>query len=101
MNLDRKAIAFAGIVILVSLTLVQPHSQYWPILTAVVGLDLIQACFSFRLAIAFKRPGVRADQPFSKKPRRWTAIIDLDHLERATYRCRKAEASTQLERHER
>lgn len=67
MTLDRMVMAFAGLVVLVSLTLAQLLSPYWLLLTAFVGLNLTQASFTgFCLAaVVFKRLGVRAGQAFS------------------------------------
>ena len=60
MSIDRIVLAFAGTVILVSLALSQLHSPNWLILTAFVGLNLLQSAFtSFcPLAIVLKRAGV-------------------------------------------
>ncbi|MFI5011138.1 MAG: DUF2892 domain-containing protein [Hyphomicrobiales bacterium] len=67
MTLDRAVMAFAGLVILVSLTLSQLHSPYWLLLTAFVGLNLIQASFTgfCPAAILFKRLGITAGAAFS------------------------------------
>jgi hypothetical protein len=43
MNLDRAVMAFAGVVVLVSLVLTRYVSPYWVWLTVFVGLNLIQA----------------------------------------------------------
>jgi len=45
-NIDRMVMAFAGVMILVSLLLSQLHSDYWLWLTAFVGANLFQASFS-------------------------------------------------------
>jgi Protein of unknown function (DUF2892) len=67
MTLDRMVMAFAGLVILVSLALAELFSPYWLLLTAFVGLNLIQASFSgfCPAALLFKRLGVKAGQAFS------------------------------------
>jgi hypothetical protein len=67
MTLDRMVMAFAGLVILVSLTLAEFVSPYWLLLTAFVGLNLIQASFTgfCPAALLFKRLGVKAGQAFS------------------------------------
>jgi hypothetical protein len=67
MTLDRLVMAFAGLLILVSLTLAQLFSPYWLVLTAFVGLNLIQASFTgfCPAALAFKGLGVKAGQAFS------------------------------------
>ncbi len=67
MTLDRMVMAFAGLLILVSLTLAELFSPYWLLLTAFVGLNLIQASFTgfCPAALFFKRLGVRTGQAFS------------------------------------
>ena len=46
MNLDRAVLAFAGLMVLLSLVLTQLFSPWWMLLTAFVGLNLIQAAFT-------------------------------------------------------
>lgn len=46
MNIDRAVLALAGTMILVSLALAQLFSPYWLLLTAFVGLNLLQAAFT-------------------------------------------------------
>jgi hypothetical protein len=46
MYIDRSVFAFAGIVTLASLALSQAHSAYWLLLTAFVGLNMVQAAFT-------------------------------------------------------
>jgi hypothetical protein len=46
MTLDRIVMAFAGLVALASLALGYFLSPYWYLLTAFVGLNLVQASFS-------------------------------------------------------
>ncbi|TVS09780.1 MAG: DUF2892 domain-containing protein [Wenzhouxiangella sp.] len=46
MNIDRIVFAFAGVMILLSLALSQVHSVYWLLLTAFVGLNMLQAAFT-------------------------------------------------------
>jgi hypothetical protein len=60
MTLDRAVMAFAGCVVLASLALADLFSPYWLLLTAFVGLNLIQASFTgfCPAAIGFKRLGV-------------------------------------------
>ena len=43
LTIDRAVMAFAGTVIFVSVALAQLHSAYWLLLTAFVGLNLLQA----------------------------------------------------------
>ena len=66
MTLDRMVMAFAGLLILVSLTLAELFSPYWLLLAAIVGLSLIQAFTGFcPAALVFKSLGVKAGQAFS------------------------------------
>lgn len=46
MNIDRLVFAFAGALILLSLVLSQLHSVYWLLLTAFVGINMLQAAFT-------------------------------------------------------
>ena len=66
MTIDKAVMAFAGMVVLVSLGLSQWHSSYWLLLTAFVGLNLLQASFSVfcPAAIVLRRFGVRAGCAF-------------------------------------
>ena len=67
MTIDRAVMAFAGLVVLVSLALAQIQSPLWLLLTAVVGLNLIQASFTgfCPAAIVFKRLGVKPGKAFT------------------------------------
>ena len=67
MTLDGAVMIFAGVIILVSLTLALTLSLYWLLLTAFVGLNLIQSSFTgfCPAAIAFKKLGVRSGAAFS------------------------------------
>jgi len=67
MSIDRAVMAFAGMVILVSLLLSQIFSPYWLLLTAFVGANLIQASFTgfCPAAMVFKKLGFRAGTAFS------------------------------------
>jgi hypothetical protein len=66
MNLDKTILSFAGGMVLVSLLLALVHSQYWLILTAFVGLNLLQAGVTgfCPAAIFFKRLGVKPGNAF-------------------------------------
>ena len=66
MTLDRAVMAFAGCVVLVSLALAHLFSPYWLLLTAFVGLNLIQASFTgfCPAAIVFKRLGISPGTAF-------------------------------------
>ena len=46
MSLDRAVMVFAGVMILVSVALTQLVSPWWWLLTAFVGLNLIQSSFT-------------------------------------------------------
>ena len=46
MNLDRAIFAFAGVMILLSVALVYFVSPWWLLLTAFVGLNLLQSAFT-------------------------------------------------------
>lgn len=66
MNLDRAVLAFAGILILISLALVHFVSPWWWLLTAFVGLNLLQASFTgfCPAAIVFRKLGVSSGCAF-------------------------------------
>ena len=61
MNLDRAVMAFAGVMVLASVLLVHFVSPWWLLLTAFVGLNLLQASFTgfCPAAIVFRKLGVR------------------------------------------
>lgn len=46
MNIDRAVMAFAGLMVLVSVALGQYVSPWWYLLTVFVGLNLLQAAFT-------------------------------------------------------
>jgi hypothetical protein len=60
MNIDRAVMAFAGLVILASVALTQLVSPWWWLLTAFVGLNLLQASFTgfCPAAMLFRRLGL-------------------------------------------
>lgn len=60
MNLDRAVLAFAGVMILASVALVHFVSPWWLLLTAFVGLNLLQSSVTgfCPAAIVFKKLGV-------------------------------------------
>lgn len=66
MNLDRAVLAFAGLVVLVSLTLGHFISPYWFLLTAFAGLNMLQAAFTgfCPAAMIFKLLGVKSGNAF-------------------------------------
>jgi hypothetical protein len=67
MSIDRAVMAFAGVMILLSLALSQLYSPYWLLFTAFIGANLIQASFTgfCPAALIFKRLGLRAGTAFS------------------------------------
>ncbi|HQS14772.1 DUF2892 domain-containing protein [Reyranella sp.] len=67
MSIDRAVMAFAGMMILVSLVLSHFHSPNWLLFTAFVGLNLVQASFTgfCPAAMIFKRLGFKAGTAFS------------------------------------
>ncbi len=66
MTIDRAVMAFAGCMILLSLALSQIMSPYWLLLTAFVGLNLLQSSFTgfCPAAIFLKWIGVRPGTAF-------------------------------------
>lgn len=66
MSIDRIVLAFAGLVILVSLALSQYHSVNWLWLTAFVGANLFQSAFTgfCPLATILKVVGVKPGHAF-------------------------------------
>ncbi|MEZ5553849.1 DUF2892 domain-containing protein [Haliea sp.] len=67
MTLDRAVLAFAGVMILLSLLLSQLHSGNWLWFTAFVGANLLQSSFTgfCPAAILFRKLGVRSGSAFS------------------------------------
>ena len=61
MNIDRLVMAFAGSMVLLGLALAQLLSPWWLLLTAFVGLNLLQASFTgfCPLAMILKKMGVQ------------------------------------------
>ena len=66
MNIDRIVLAFAGSVVLLSVALAHWFSPWWLLLTAFVGLNLLQSAFTgfCPLAIMLKKSGLPAGQAF-------------------------------------
>lgn len=60
MNLDRAVLAFGGVMVLVSVVLTWLVSPYWLLLTAFVGLNMLQASFTgfCPAAMVFKMAGL-------------------------------------------
>ena len=61
MNLDRAVLAFAGIIVLASLSLGYLVSEYWFLLTAFAGLNMLQASITgfCPAALIFKAAGIK------------------------------------------
>ncbi len=66
MTIDRAVLMFAGFVVLISLALGLYVSPYWFLLTAFVGLNLIQASLTgfCPAAMIFRKLGVRPGVAF-------------------------------------
>jgi hypothetical protein len=66
MNVDRAVLAFAGVMVLVSLVLTWLVSPYWLLLTAFVGLNMLQAAFTgyCPAAMVFRKLGLNAGCAF-------------------------------------
>ena len=66
MNRDRAVLAFAGAMVLLSLILAWLASPYWLVLTAFVGLNMVQAAFTgfCPAAIVFGKLGLKAGCAF-------------------------------------
>ena len=60
MNLDRAIFAFAGVMILLSVALVYFVSPWWLLLTAFVGLNLLQSSITgfCPAAVVFRKLGL-------------------------------------------
>jgi Protein of unknown function (DUF2892) len=66
MNLDRAVLAFAGLVVLLSLILAYLYSPYWLLLTGFAGLNMLQASLSgfCPAALVFKALGCKSGNAF-------------------------------------
>lgn len=66
MSLDRVILAFAGLMVLLSVVLAVYVSPYWLFLTAFVGLNLLQSAFTgfCPAAMIFKKIGCRSGAAF-------------------------------------
>lgn len=69
MNIDRAVLAFAGLMILVSLALAWYVSPYGLLLTLFVGLNMLQAGFTgfCPAAMIFRKLGLREGCAFAAK----------------------------------
>ena len=66
MNVDRAVLAFAGLMVLASLLLAWLVSPYWLLLTAFVGLNMLQASLTgfCPAAMIFRKLGLEAGCAF-------------------------------------
>ena len=69
MNVDRAVLAFAGMMILTSLALAWFVSPYWLLLTAFVGVNMVQSAFTgfCPAAMIFRKLGLREGCAFADK----------------------------------
>ncbi|MFZ1099329.1 MAG: DUF2892 domain-containing protein [Steroidobacteraceae bacterium] len=67
MSIDQMVLAFAGLMILLSLTLSYLFTPYWLLLAAFVGINMFQAAFTgfCPLAMAPKKLGVKRGGAFA------------------------------------
>jgi hypothetical protein len=67
MNIDKAVLMFAGLVVLLGLTLGWLVSPYWYLLTAFAGLNMFQASITgfCPAAIVFRKLGVRGGCAFT------------------------------------
>jgi len=66
MNVDRAVMAFAGVMILLSVALAVWVSPWWLLFTAFIGLNMLQAAFTgfCPAAMIFRKVGCRAGSAF-------------------------------------
>lgn len=66
MTIDKAVLTFAGSVVLISLALGTYYSPYWLLLTAFVGLNMVQASITgfCPAAMVFKKLGCKAGVAF-------------------------------------
>jgi hypothetical protein len=66
MNIDRAVLAFAGVMVLVSAALTYFVTPYGLLLTAFVGVNMIQSAFTgfCPAALIFKRAGLCKGEAF-------------------------------------
>ena len=66
MNLDRAVLAFAAVMILLSVALVHFVSPWWLLLTVFVGLNMLQASVTgfCPAAIVFRKLGIASGCAF-------------------------------------
>ena len=66
MNIDKAVLAFAGCVVLLSVTLAQFVSPWWLLLTVFAGANMLQASMTgfCPAAMIFRKLGCRAGEAF-------------------------------------
>lgn len=66
MNVDRAVLAFAGLVVLISVALAHFVSPWWLLLTVFAGLNMLQASVTgfCPAAMVFKALGCKAGEAF-------------------------------------
>jgi Protein of unknown function (DUF2892) len=66
MNVDRAVLAFAGVMILLSLLLAVYVSSYWLLFTAFVGANMLQSAFTgfCPAAIIFRKLGLKSGNAY-------------------------------------
>ncbi len=66
MNVDRAVMAFAGLMILLSVWLAYAVSPWWLLFTAFIGLNMLQAAFTgfCPAAMIFRKVGMKAGCAF-------------------------------------
>jgi hypothetical protein len=66
MNVDRAVLAFAGVMILLSLILAYYVSSYWLLFTAFVGANMLQSAFTgfCPAAIIFRKLGLKSGNAY-------------------------------------
>jgi hypothetical protein len=66
MNIDRAVLAFAGGIFLTGLALAELYSQWWLLLTAFAGLNMLQAAFTgfCPAAMVFRKLGLKPGNAF-------------------------------------
>lgn len=67
MNIDRAVLVLAGSIVLISAALAFIVSPYWLLLTAFVGVNLLQAAFTgfCPAATIFRKLGLKAGSAFA------------------------------------
>ena len=66
MTIDKAVLMFAGFMVLISLALGYYYSPYWFLLTALAGLNMVQASVTgwCPAAIVFKKVGCKSGVAF-------------------------------------